>query len=56
MRNWFLFCFLAMAVAFAGCKEEYDDSEIRGDLSALEQRVAALEQLCEQMNTNISSL
>ena len=56
MRNWFLFCFLAMAVAFAGCKEEYDDSGIRGDLSALEQRVAALEQLCEQMNTNISSL
>lgn len=44
------------AILLVGCKDEYDDSEIRGDLSALEQRVQALEELCQQMNTNIASL
>lgn len=55
MRKLFvLLC--VFATMLAGCKDEYDDSEIRGDLSVLEQRVQALEELCQQMNTNIASL
>ena len=44
----------AMAMAMVGC--EYDDSGILGRLDALEERVLTLEQLCQQTNTNISSL
>ena len=38
-----------------GC-EKYDDTALRIDLNELEQRVVTLEQLCNHMNTNISSL
>ena len=38
------------------CSDKYDDSALRNDLSDLENRVAKLEELCKQMNTNISSL
>ena len=52
-----LFGFLCVfAALLAGCADKYDDSEIRGDLAALEERVQTLETLCSQMNTNISSL
>ena len=40
----------------AGCEDSYDDSALTGRVESLESRMAALEQLCEQMNTNISSL
>lgn len=39
----------------AGCKK-FDDSAIWDKLNSFESRIAALEQLCSQMNTNISSL
>ena len=39
-----------------GCSDKYDDSALRNDLNDLENRVAKLEELCTQMNTNISSL
>lgn len=39
-----------------GCSDKYDDSALRNDLSDLENRVSKLEELCKQMNTNISSL
>ena len=40
-----------------GCSESgYDDSLLRNELTDLANRVAKLEQLCQQMNTNISSL
>ena len=39
-----------------GCGDKYDDSALRNDLNDLENRVAKLEELCKQMNTNISSL
>ena len=39
-----------------GCSDKYDDSALRNDLNDLENRVAKLEELCKQMNTNISSL
>ena len=39
-----------------GCGDKYDDSALRNDLNDLENRVAKPEELCKQMNTNISSL
>ena len=39
-----------------GCGDKYDDSALRNDLNDLENRVTKLEELCKQMNTNISSL
>lgn len=39
-----------------GCSEAFDDTAIWEKLNSLESRVAALEQLCKQMNTNITSL
>ena len=41
---------------FASCSDEYDDSALTGRMDNLENRVAKLEELCKQMNTNISSL
>ena len=38
-----------LGVAFAGCKDDFDDSELCG-------RLTSLEKLCAQMNTNISSM
>lgn len=43
-----------MAIGFVGC--EYDDSELVGRVDNLEQRVLTLEQLCQQMNTNITAM
>ena len=40
----------------AGCKDEYDDSALAGRVESLEQRMAAMEELCERMNTNIGAL
>ena len=41
----------------AGCGgDDYDDTAIRNEITDLANRVAKLEQLCQQMNTNISSL
>jgi len=45
----------ALLLLFAGCNR-YDDSALKAELSALQERVAKLETLCGQMNTNISSL
>ena len=44
------------AVFCSSCSEGYDDSALRNDLNSLEARVAKLEEMCKQMNTNISSL
>ena len=56
MKRLFWLLTIAVTVGMAGCGDDYDDSEIRGDLAALETRVQALEELCQRMNTNISSL
>ena len=40
----------------SGCSNEYDDSALTGRVDNLESRVEKLEELCKQMNTNISSL
>ena len=45
------------AVLFAvGCSESFDDSKIWDKLDDHESRISQLEELCKQMNTNISSL
>ena len=38
------------------CSKEYDDSLLTNRVDNLENRVYKLEELCSQMNTNISSL
>ncbi len=43
-----------MAIAMVGC--EYDDSELTNRVNNLEDRVVTLEQLCSQMNTNITAM
>lgn len=53
MKKLFLFTLMAFAI---GCSDEYDDSALRNDLNNLANRVAKLEEVCKQMNTNISSL
>ena len=40
----------------SGCSDEYDDSALTGRVDNLENRVHILEELCKQMNTNVSSL
>ena len=52
-----LFFILAASMLLAsGCSEEYDDSALTGRVDNLENRVHILEELCKQMNTNVSSL
>ena len=47
---------LLLASVLFGCGESYDNSALTGRVDDLENRVAKLEELCKQMNTNISSL
>ena len=47
---------LMCVLLLLGCSDKYDDSALRNDLNDLENRVAKLEDLCKQMNTNILSL
>lgn len=46
----------SLLLTIVGCSKEYDDSALVGRVNNLESRVLKLEQLCQQMNTNISSL
>lgn len=46
----------SLLLTIVGCSREYDDSALVGRVNNLESRVLKLEQLCQQMNTNISSL
>ena len=56
MKKLLTYLLSAMMIFAVGCSEEFDDSAIWENLNSLESRVAALEQLCKQMNTNITSL
>ena len=51
-----LLSLLLCSLLLFGCSDKYDDSALRNDLNDLENRVAKLEELCKQINTNISSL
>ena len=45
---------MTMAIILSSCK--YNDDDIWNSVHNLEDRVAKLEELCQQMNTNVSSL
>lgn len=51
-----LLSLLTCGLLLLGCSDKYDDSALRNDLNDLKNRVTKLEELCKQMNTNISSL
>lgn len=56
MRKSIIYFLSAIMLFAVGCSESYDDSALVGRVDSLENRVAKLEELCKQMNTNISSL
>ena len=56
MKNFFIYLLFATTLFTVGCRKPYDDSALVGRIDSLESRVAQLEELCQQMNTNISSL
>ena len=55
MKKLFTYLLSTMMIFAVGC-EKFDDSAIWEKLNSHESRITALEQLCRQMNTNISSL
>ena len=56
MKKSILYFLTAIVLFAVSCSESYDDSALVGRVDNLENRVAKLEELCKQMNTNISSL
>ena len=54
MKKLLVFAALFAVVALTSCK--YDDDDLWNSVHGLENRIAKLEELCKQMNTNISSL
>ena len=63
MKRFLLSLVLAASLVLTSCSDPFDDSAIWETLDEYgetikdhEQRIAALEELCKQMNTNISSL
>ena len=54
MKKLLTFAALFAVVALTSCK--YDDDDLWNSVHGLENRVAKLEELCKQMNTNIASL
>ena len=47
---------LALMCLVVGCTTPYDDSGIRSDIEDLQNRVVALEEMCREMNSNISAM
>ena len=54
MKNLLAWAVMIAAIALSSCK--YDDDDLWSSVHGLEDRVAKLEELCKQMNTNIVSL
>ncbi len=54
MKKLLTWAVMVTAIALSSCK--YDDDDLWSSVHGLEDRVAKLEELCKQMNTNISSL
>ena len=55
MKNFIKLLTVAATLFAVGC-QKYNDTPLKNRVGELENRVAALEELCKQMNTNISSL
>lgn len=56
MKQLFKILVAAALLIASSCVKEYDDSALSGRIDDLDSRVRRLELLCQQMNTNISSL
>lgn len=56
MKKKFLFTLCLSSLLAVSCSDSYDDTGIRNDITDLDNRVQNLEKLCQQMNTNLSSL
>ena len=56
MKKLITYLLVVITMIIAGCSESFDDSAIWDKLDDHESRIAKLEELCKQMNTNISSL
>ena len=56
MKKLFTYLLVVITMIITGCSESFDDSKIWDKLNDHESRIAKLEELCKQMNTNISSL
>lgn len=54
MKKLTTFAIMTMAIILSSCK--FNDDDIWNSMHNLENRVARLEELCQQMNTNVSSL
>ena len=55
MKRLFTLCAIVVAVVVSSCSK-IDDTDIWDKLNDHESRITALEELCKQMNTNISAL
>ena len=55
MKRFFSFIAIALAIVVSSCSK-FDDTDIWNKLNDHEKRIVALEELCKQMNTNISAL
>ncbi len=55
MKRFISFIAVALAIVASSCSK-FDDTDIWNKLNEHEKRIVALEELCKQMNTNISSL
>lgn len=55
MKRFFSFIAIALAIVVSSCSK-FDDTDIWNKLNDHEKRIVSLEELCKQMNTNISSL
>lgn len=56
MKHYLIIATFVVALFITGCDSEYDDGALIERINGLESRVAKLELLCNQMNTNIVSL
>ena len=55
MKRFLLFATFVCAILLVGC-QKYDDSALINRMDGFESRLQKLEQLCSQLNTNITSL
>ena len=55
MKRLFTLCAIVVAVVVSSCSK-FDDTDIWDKLNDHESRITALEELCKQMNTNITAL
>lgn len=55
MKRLFTLCAIVVAVFVSSCSK-FDDTDIWDKLNDHESRITALEELCKQMNTNITAL